>query len=51
MVNHGMHEHANNLRDFCRGFCQMGGLSEFVDVGGGDDQADHQIKGISIVAQ
>lgn len=45
MLNHGMREHASSLRDFCKGFCQMGGMTEFIDVGGGADQADHQIKG------
>ncbi|KAL5379282.1 hypothetical protein DPSP01_008555 [Paraphaeosphaeria sporulosa] len=42
----GMYEASNRLRDFCRGFCQTGGLSEFIDVGDGDDRADHQIKGV-----
>lgn len=48
MHSHNMHEAANSLRDFSRGFCQMGGLTEFTDVGEGDDQADHQIKGTKI---
>jgi len=39
-----MPECANHLRDFCRGFSQMGGLTEFIDVGNGDGRADHQIK-------
>jgi hypothetical protein len=45
MSRNGMHAGSNCLRDFCRGFCQTGGLSEFIDVGDGDDRADHQIKG------
>lgn len=45
MFKHGMEEASNLLRDFCRGFCQTGGLSEFIDVGDGKDRADHQIKG------
>jgi hypothetical protein len=45
MSQNGMHESSNCLRDFCRGFSQTGGLSEFIDVGDGDDRADHQIKG------
>ena len=45
MFQHGMHEASSRLRDFCRGFCQTGGLSEFIDVGSGDDRADHEIKG------
>lgn len=45
MFRHGMEEASNLLRDFCRGFCQTGGLSEFIDVGDGKDRADHQIKG------
>ncbi|KAI9698617.1 MAG: hypothetical protein M1820_007416 [Bogoriella megaspora] len=49
MLRHGMHEASNRLRDFCRGFCQTGGLSEFIDVGDGDDRADHQIKGEEIL--
>ncbi|KFY99451.1 hypothetical protein V500_01372 [Pseudogymnoascus sp. VKM F-4518 (FW-2643)] len=46
MFRNGMHEASNLLRDFCRGFCQTGGLSEFIDVGDGKDRADHQIKGV-----
>lgn len=46
MYKHGMQEASNLLRDFCRGFCQTGGLSEFIDVGDGKDRADHQIKGV-----
>lgn len=45
MRQNGLHDVSNQLRDFCRGFCQTGGLSEFIDVGDGDDRADHQIKG------
>ncbi|OBT40544.1 hypothetical protein VE00_08996 [Pseudogymnoascus sp. WSF 3629] len=46
MFRHGIEEASNLLRDFCRGFCQTGGLSEFIDVGDGKDRADHQIKGV-----
>ncbi|KAF2730556.1 hypothetical protein EJ04DRAFT_473585 [Polyplosphaeria fusca] len=46
MARHGMHEGSNHLRDFCRGFCQTGGLSEFIDVGDGSGRADHEIKGV-----
>jgi hypothetical protein len=49
MSQHGMHEGSKCLRDFCRGFCQTGGLSDFIDVGDGDDRADHQIKGKTLL--
>lgn len=45
MFRHGMYEVSNRLHDFCCGFCQTGGLSEFIDVGDGDNRADYKIKG------
>jgi hypothetical protein len=45
MLQNGMREGSSQLRDFCRGFCQTGGLSEFIDVGDGAGRADHEIKG------
>jgi hypothetical protein len=44
-----MNDAAGQLLDFTRGFSQVGGLSDFIDVGSGKDQADHQIKGKEII--
>lgn len=41
----GLNEHANKLKDFARGFSQVGGSSAFIDVGGSKEQADYEIKG------
>lgn len=45
MQDYGMYDVADKLRDFFKGFCQMGGLTDVIDVGGGAGQADHQIEG------
>jgi hypothetical protein len=45
MLHYGMTEASGQLRDFSRGFSQVGGLVDFIDVGDGREQADHQIKG------
>jgi len=45
MLRSGMNEAAGQLLDFTRGFSQVGGLVDFIDIGDGREQADHQIKG------
>ena len=51
MKRSGMHKPADHLRDFCRGFSQVGGWAEFIDVGDGNGQADHQIKGKTLFTE
>jgi hypothetical protein len=45
MLRFGMSEAAGQLLDFARGFSQVSGLVDFIDIGDGREQADHQIKG------
>ena len=45
MADHGMLDVSDKLRDFIRGFNQMGGLTEFIDVGYGKERVDKQLVG------